>query len=145
MQRAVHRQQKAIAALHAHFEFERRKLALKTAETHRKLRTSGCTFNEILNLTNPPKRTEVIEHFCDEQKLSAAKRAQLLSMAAGTVPWFVALSLTAYYVTTLTLAIATPPIVVCDPAFVAELPNSRGVLLKIGHFDQVAGITHVEL
>lgn len=37
------------------------------------------------------------------------------------------------------------PIFVCDPAFVAEMPGSRGVLLKIGHFDQVGGVTHVEL
>ena len=40
---------------------------------------------------------------------------------------------------------ATPPIVVCDPAFVAEMPGSRGVVLKIGHFDEVAGVTHVEI
>jgi hypothetical protein len=145
VKRAVDRQQKGIAALHAHFEFERRKLALKTAQTHRKLRTSGCTFDEILELTTPLKRTAVIEHFCDEQKLSDAQRTQLLSMAAGAVPWFVALSLTAYWLTAVALTVTLPPIVVCDPAFVAELPGSPGVLLKIGHFDQVAGVTHVEL
>jgi hypothetical protein len=142
---AVDRRQKAIDALHAHFEFERRKLALKTAETYRKHRTDSCTFDEILELTTPLKRTEVIEHFCDEQELSDAKRAQLLMMAAGTVPWFVALSLTVSFVSAIVLAVSTPPIVVCDPAFVAEMPGSRGVLLKIGHFDQVAGVTHVEL
>ena len=142
---AVERRQKAIAALHAHFEFERRKLALKTAETHRKLRSSGCTFDEILELTTPLKRTEVIEHYCDEQKLSDAQRAQLLSMAAGAVPWFVALSLTVYYVSAIAITVGLPPVAVCDPAFVAEMPGSRGVLLKIGHFDQVGGVTHVEL
>jgi hypothetical protein len=142
---AVERRQKAIAALQAHFEFERRKLAHKTAETHRQLRTSGCTFDEILELTTPLEHTDVIEHYCDEQKLSDAKRAQLLSMAAGAVPWFVALSLTAYWVSTIALTVVVPPIVVCDPAFVAEMPGSPGVLLKIGHFDQVAGVTHVEL
>jgi len=142
---AVERRQKAIAAIHAHFEFERRKLALKAAKTHRQLRTDGCTFDEILELTTPLKRTEVIEHYCDEQKLSDAKRAQLLSLAAGAVPWFVALSLTVYYVSAIALTVTAPPIVVCDPAFVAEMPGSRGVLLKIGHFDQVAGVTHVEL
>jgi hypothetical protein len=142
---AVERRQKAIAALQAHFEFERRKLVLKTAKTHRKLRTSGCTFDEILELTTPLHRTEVIEHYCDEEKLSDAKRAQLLSMAAGAVPWFVALSLTAYYISAIAITVSLPPIVVCDPAFVAEMPGSPGVLLKIGHFDQVAGVTHVEL
>jgi hypothetical protein len=145
MKHAVGRRQKAIAALQAHFEFERRKLVLRTAKTHRQLRTSGCTFDEILELTSPPKTTEVIEHYCDEEKLSVATRNQLLSIAAGTMPWFVALSLTAYYVTAITITIAAPPIVVCDPAFVAEMPGSRGVLLKIGHFDQVGGVTHVEL
>ena len=39
----------------------------------------------------------------------------------------------------------TPPVVVCDPAFVAEMPGARGVLLKIGHFDEVGGVTHVEI
>jgi len=145
MKHAVERRQKAIEALHAHFEFERRKLALKTARKHRQCRTDGCTFDDILELTTPLQRTEVIEHYCDEQKLSDAKREQLLRMAAGAVPWFVALSLTAYYVSTVALMLMIPPIAVCDPAFVAEMPGSPGVLLKIGHFDQVAGVTHVEL
>lgn len=145
MNYGVERRQKEIAALHAHFEFERRKLALQTAQTHRKLRTNGCTFDEILELTTPPERAAVIEHYCDEQELSDVKRAQLLSIAAGSVPWFLALSLTAYWVSTVVLTVTIPPIVVCDPAFVAEMPDSPGVLLKIGHFDQVAGVTHVEL
>ena len=34
-----------------------------------------------------------------------------------------------------------PPLVVCDPAFVAEMPDNPGVLLKIGHFDEVGGVT----
>jgi len=142
---AVERRQKAITALQAHFEFERRKLVLKAAKTHRQLRSSGCTFDEMLELTTPLKQTEVIEHYCDLEKLSDAKRAELLSMAAGAVPWFVALSLTAYYIAAITITVSLPPIAVCDPAFVAEMPGSPGVLLKIGHFDQVGGVTHVEL
>ena len=63
-------------------------------KTYRKFRTDGCTFDEVLELTSPLKRTDVIDQYCTEQELSAAKRAQLLRMAAGTVPWFVALSLT---------------------------------------------------
>lgn len=141
----VGRRQKSIDAYHAHLEFQRRKLALDAARTYRKCRTDGCTFDEMLKLTNPLKRTDVIEQYCVEQELSRAKRAQLLRMAAGAVPWFVALSLTVSYVATLTMIVATPPIVVCDPVFVAEMPGSRGVVLKIGHFDEVAGITHVEI
>jgi hypothetical protein len=141
----VGRRQKSIDAYHAHLEFKRRKLAFDAARTLRKCRTDECTFDEMLKLTTPLKREDVIEQYCIEQELSRAKRAQLLRMAAGTVPWFVALSLTISYVSTLTMIVATPPIVVCDPAFVAEMPGSRGVVLKIGHFDEVAGITHVEI
>jgi len=43
------------------------------------------------------------------------------------------------------VAASTPPLVMCDPAFVAEMPGEPGVLLKIGHFDEVAGVTHVEI
>jgi hypothetical protein len=66
-------------------------------------------------------------------------------MAAGTLPWFVALTLTAQFISTVVMIVTAPPIVVCDPAFVAEMPGSRGVVLKIGHFDEVAGVTHVEI
>jgi len=142
---AVGRKQAAIDALEAHYEFERRKLALRTAKTHRKLRTDGCTFEEVLRLTNPIQREDVIHQYCTEQELSAAKREQLLSMAAGTVPWFVALSLTASFLASVAVTVSTPPVVVCDPAFVAEMPGSGGVILKIGHFDEVGGITHIEI
>ena len=142
---AVGRKQMAIDALQAHLEFERRKLALRTAKTYRKIRTDGCTFDEALELTSPLKRTDVIDQYCTEQELSAAKRAQLLRMAAGTVPWFVALSLTASFLTSVAAYLAGPPIMVFDPAFVAEMPGSGGVILKIGHFDEVGGITHVEI
>jgi hypothetical protein len=142
---AVGRKQKAIDAMQAHFEFERRKLALRTAKTYRSMRAAGCTFDDVLELTNSPKRTDVIEQYCVEQELSAAKRAQLLSMAAGTVPWFVALSLTVSFVSSVAGYLAGPPLIVCDPAFVAEMPGSGGVILKIGHFDEVGGVTHVEI
>jgi hypothetical protein len=38
-----------------------------------------------------------------------------------------------------------PPLMVCDPAFVAELPDFRGMLHKIGHFDEIGGVTHIEI
>jgi hypothetical protein len=149
MKYVVKRQQKAIAAYHAHLEFQRRKLALRTARTHRKCRTDGCTFDDILELTSPLKREDVIEQYCIEQELSQAKRAAMLrmaaEMAAGTLPWFVALSLSVSYASVMTMILTTPPIVVCDPAFVAEMPGSRGVVLKIGHFDEVGGVMHVEV
>lgn len=56
-----------------------------------------------------------------------------------------ALSLGIQYLASLTRGTALPPAMVCDPAFVAELPGSPGVLLKIGYFDDVGGITHVEI
>ncbi len=142
---AVERRQKAIDALQAHLEFERRKLALRTAKSYRSIRSDGCTFDEVLDLTSPPKRTDVIDQYCTEQELSAAKRAQLLRMAAGTVPWFVALSLTASFVSSVAAYLAGPPLIVCDPAFVAEMPGPGGVILKIGHFDEIGGVTHVEI
>ncbi|MGD9720012.1 MAG: hypothetical protein AB7O59_02215 [Pirellulales bacterium] len=142
---AVGRKQKAIDALEAHLEFKRRQLALRTAKTYRKCRTAGCSFDDVLELTSPLQRSDVIEQYCTEQELSRAKREQLLRMAAGTVPWFVALSLTISYVSSLCIIVSTPPVVVCDPAFVAEMPCSGGVVLKIGHFDEVGGVTHIEL
>jgi hypothetical protein len=140
----VGRKQKAIDALQAHLEFKRRKLALSTARTYGKCRTDGCSFDDMLELTSPLKRTDVIDQYCIEHDLSSAKRAQLLRVAAGTIPWFVALSLTLSYVSS-AVAMSTPPIIVCDPAFVAEMPGSRGVVLKIGHFDEVGGVTHIEI
>ena len=128
---------------------KRRRTALDAARAFRKCRTSGCTFDEMLELTSRLKRTDVIEQYCIEEELSKFKRQQLLRMAAGTVPWFVALSVTASLATslasTVALTLATPPVVVCDPAFVAEMPDNPGILLKIGHFDEVGGVTHVEI
>ena len=145
MKYATDRKQKPIEAYHAQLEFKRRKLAFDAARTLRKCRTDGCTFDEMLELTTPLKREDVIEQYCIEQELSRTKRDQLLKIAAGSIPWFVALSLTISYITSLTIVVATPPIVVCDPAFVVEMPGTGGVVLKIGHFDEVAGVTHVEI
>jgi hypothetical protein len=143
----VGRRQKAIDALQAHLEFERRKLALSVATNYRKCRKAGCDFDETLELTSPLKRTDVIHQYCTEQELPDGKRELLLQMAAGALPWFFTLSFTMSYVSTLAWIITSPlpPIVVCDPAFVAEMPGSRGVVLKIGHFDEVGGVTHVEI
>ena len=145
MKQAIIRKQKVIDAYQAKLEFERRKLALRVAKNYRKCRTDGCTFDETLKLTTPPNRTDAVEQYCLENKVSRAKRDQLLMVAAGSIPWFVALSLAISYGASVAVASSTPPLVVCDPAFVAEMPGSRGVLLKIGHFDEVGGVMHVEI
>jgi hypothetical protein len=147
MQYAVARKKRVIDAMQAHLEFERRKLALRTAKAYSQMRSEGCTFNDVLKLTSSPNAADVVDQYCTEQELSAAKRAQLMSIAAGSLPWFVALSLTATYIATIAMSVtvATTPVVTCDPVFVAEMPGSKGVLLKIGHFDEVAGRMHIEL
>lgn len=143
----VARRQKSLAAYQAKLEFKRRKTALGAMRTLKKCRTTECSFDDMLALTNELDTRHVIHQYCSEQELSKAKREQMLQIAAGAVPWFVAMSLTASYFASigLYLATATPPVLVCDPAFVAEMPDAPGVLLKIGHFDEVGGVTHVEI
>lgn len=63
--------------------------------------------------------------------------------SAATLPWFAAMSLVTYQLAvalTTTVTVAT-----CDPAFVAQMPGSNGALIKIGHFDEVDGVVHVEI
>ncbi|MEM7560731.1 MAG: hypothetical protein AAF394_16535 [Planctomycetota bacterium] len=141
---AITRRQKALDDYHAKLEFKRRKTALRAANLHRKIRTDGCTFDDMLGLTNELEQTDVIEQYAAEKELSAAARRRLLKTAAGTIPWFVALGLTASFLASLSVPVGAP-LVVCDPAFVAEMPDAKGQLLKIGHFDEVAGVTHVEI
>ena len=142
------RKQLAIDAYQARLEFKRRKGALRASNLHRRFRTDGCTFDEMLALSNPLKRDDVIEQFGIEKKLSQAQRDRLKRAALQSIPWFVALSLGISYTTSLAASIAitlAPPLMVCDPAFVAEMPGSKGELLKIGHFDEVRGVTHIEI
>ncbi len=142
------RQQRAIDAYQARLEFNRRKLALRACNAHRRTRTDGCTFEDMLELTNPLERNDVIEQFAIERQLSLAERKRLKMAALQTLPWFVALSLGLSYAASLATAVTVavaPPMMVCDPAFVAQMPGSGGVVLKIGHFDQVGGVTHVEI
>ncbi|HEY4311774.1 MAG TPA: hypothetical protein VGN12_20170 [Pirellulales bacterium] len=145
MKYAIDRKQKALDAYQAHLEFTRRKLALRTAKTFRKCRTEGCSFDEMLDLTSQLQRVDVVDQYCIDHELTSAKRKQLVRIATGSLPWFVALSLTISYMSSVAVAVSTPPLIVVDPAFVAEMPGSNGVILKIGHFDEVGGITHVEI
>lgn len=146
----VERKQRAIDAFEAKLEFQRRKIALRAAKTYRRCRTDGCTFDEMLALTAPLERRDVVELYSIDQELSAARRRQLLKIAAGTLPWFVSLSLGAAVANAAVTAFAVtvtmaPPLAVCDPAFVAVMPDSPDVLWKIGHFDEVGGVMHVEI
>ena len=140
----VERRQKAIDAFEARMEFQRRKAALRAAKVHRKCRTEGCTYEEMIDLTRPLERTEVVQLYGADQDLSLARRRQLMRIAVGSIPWFVSLSMGASFAYGVALALV-PPVMVCDPAFVAEMPDEPGVLLKIGHFDDVDGVTHVEI
>ena len=140
----VRRQQRAIEAYRARLEFKRRRTALAATRAHQKTRTHGCTFDEMLALTNPLVTEDVVNQFGIEHELSHAKRNQMLQMAAGTLPWFFALSLAAVKIAAIA-ATATTPVLMADPAFVAELPDRPGELLKIGHFDEVNGVMHVEI
>ena len=141
----VSRRRRAIEAYHAKLEFKRRQTALAAAKHHRKVRTTGCTYEDMLALTSPLRQEDVIEQFGIENDLSQAECSRLLQIAKGTLPWFVALSIGTMLLTSATFAAAAPPVAVCDPAFVAEMPDKPGVLLKIGHFDEVEGVTHIEL
>ena len=86
------------------------------------------------------------QQFGIEQNLSRGKRDQYIRIAAGHLPWFVAFSIGASYLASIAMTITfTLPVLVCDPAFVAEFPGSDGVVLKIGHFDEIAGVKHVEI
>lgn len=144
IKQALRRREKALDDYQARLEFKRRKMALRAARMHGRLRTDGCTFDDMLSLTNPLERVDVIRQYGIEQNLSRAQRIRMMRMALEGIPWFMALSIGVSYLTTISLTIA-PPVALCDPAFVAEIPGSAGVVLKIGHFDEVRGVTHVEI
>lgn len=144
----ANRKQRALDAYQAQLEFKRRKGALRAANLHRRTRTDGCTFEEMLLLSNPLQRNDVVEQFCIERRLSQAKRDRMMMLAAESIPWFVALSMGSGFITNFAITIGlwmVPPLMVCDPAFVAEMPGSKGMVLKIGHFDEVGGVTHIEI
>ena len=143
------KRQRRLDAYQAQLEFRRRKTALNAAKLHRKTRTDGCTFDEMLALTNPLERADVISQYSIEHELSTSQRDAMLRIAAGTLPWFALLAYGASAFASaapgIMLTFAAPPVLMCDPAFVAEMPDDRGKLLKIGHFDEVGGVMHVEI
>lgn len=147
----VDRQKKALDIQRSRLEFQRRKFALSVAMNHRQTFNSACSCDEMLQLMNPLREIDVVRHYAIEHDLSAAEFERMVQLAAGTLPWFVTFSLATAFVMSMTASITAQTaatastVAVCDPVFVAELPESPGVLLKIGHFDEIAGVTHVEL
>lgn len=148
---SMNRKKRALEAHHAKLEFERRKIAFAAAMTHRESFHSVCSYDDMLSVMSPLEEAEVIRHYAVEHDLSSAEFEQLVQLAAGTLPWFVTFSLATAFVMSIAASVmakatvATTAVAVCDPAFVAELPESPGVLLKIGHFDEIDGVTHVEI
>jgi hypothetical protein len=141
----LERKKKSVDAYHAKLEFNRRKAALRASKLYARYRTNECTFQEVLSITKTPDRMDVIEQYAAEKELSAAQKERLMVAAAVTLPWFLTLPLAAYCIAKISMITLVPPVLVCDPAFVAEMPNSRGRLLKIGHFDEVNGVMHIEI
>ncbi len=100
----------------------------------------------MLALTNPLKREDVVEQYGIEHGMSQAERDRLLLMTSVTLPWFCDGAPGHYYASQVALTFAVaPPIVIVRSAFVAEMQANNGVLLKIGHFDEVRGVTYVEI
>ena len=129
---------------HAKIEFSRRKRAMRAMRLRKTYRKDECSFNEILSLTDSPDREDVIDHYVQEKNLATIDRKMFLLASAATLPWFATLSIAAYQIAAASM-VATASVVVCDPAFVAEMPGKKGQLLKIGHFDEVDGVMHVEI
>ena len=138
----LEKKRREIHDFHQRLEFERRQRAWMTVQAHRACRTHGCEFDEILSLTDPPKREDVIEHFVEDTDLSPIGRKMFMIASAATLPWFATLAVGFYQLFTVTTVTS---VTVCDPVFVAEMPGARGELLKIGHFDEVDGVMHVEI
>ncbi|TWT98788.1 hypothetical protein [Neorhodopirellula pilleata] len=125
IRKAIQRRQKAIDAYQAKLEFERRKTALMALKAHEQCRTNEVSYGEMLALCNPLRREDVISQYSLEQELSQAKKKQLTMLAYGQLPWYAAFSMGLSTLGALVLT-WTPPVVVCDPAFVAEFPDSPG-------------------
>lgn len=140
----VDRRQRALDAYRSKLEFQRRRTALRAVMAHRQCRSHGCTFDDMLALTNPLETTDVIRQYSIEKQLTTSRQSELLHIAAGALPWFTAFSLGLSSVASVTMLFLTP-LTVCDPAFVAGFPEQPGVLWNIGHFDEINGVRHVEI
>ena len=98
----------------------------------------------MLALTHTPSRERVIQQYCEQQNKSDMDRKMFMIMSAASLPWFAGMSLAILQAVTVSMT-AAATIGAVDPVFVAEMPGKRGELLKIGHFDEVDGVMHVEI
>ena len=138
------RKKREIDSVHAKAEFERRKRAMKAVRYRKNYRSDRCTFDDVLSLTTSPDRQDVINHYCEENSFTELDRQLFMMASSVAIPWFAAMSLAAWQLAMVTVT-TTTTVAVCDPVFVAEMPRERGKLLKIGHFDEVDGVMHVEI
>ena len=146
----LERRKREVETRHGQLEFERRKRAHKAMRQLNRRARKKCSFSDILSLTDTPDREDVIDHMIKEKEAASAlamakvERQMYLLASAATLPWFAAMSLAAYKIAAAAVT-TTVAVSMCDPAFVAEMPGARGRLLKIGHFDEVDGVMHVEI
>jgi hypothetical protein len=138
------RKKREIERYHRKMEFQRKKLTMKAVKFRKKFRTDRCTYDDLLALTHTPSRERVIQQYCEQYQKSDLDRHMFLIMSAASLPWFVGLSIATVNLVTVSMA-AAATVGMVDPVFVAEMPNKRGELLKIGHFDEVDGVMHVEI
>ena len=130
-------------------EYERRKSVMEALQARRQCRSDDCSFDELLSITSEINRQDVVRKMALERQLNAQQYKDLIiSSSEVALPWFITLSCTVSAMASLAAKISillAPPVLVCDPVFVAEMPESRGQLLKIGHFDEIRGVMHVEI
>lgn len=138
------RRKREIEHYHRQMEFQRRKLTIDAVEKRKEFRTDHCTYEELLGLTHTPSRERVIQAYCAQFQKSRLDRQMYLVMSTASLPWFVGMTIALTDLVTVSMAAAST-VGMVDPVFVAEMPGKRGDLLKIGHFDEVDGVMHVEL
>lgn len=140
----LNRRKREIEHYHRQVEFKRRKLTMDAAKKRKEFRSDECHYEDLLGLTHTPSRERVIQQYCDQFQKSSLDRHMYLVMSTASLPWFVGMTVAIADLVTVSMAAAST-VGMVDPVFVAELPGKRGDLLKIGHFDEVDGVMHVEL
>jgi hypothetical protein len=142
----LERDKRKVDSYQAKLELNRRKAVLRASRVRKQYRSDECSFESILAITKPVERKCALAQYAQELDLTKTQINRLVRNTAKTLPWFVTLAIGAGYVGKgIVLLCSMPPLFVCDPVFVAEMPGAKGVLLKIGHFDVVDGVTHVEI
>ena len=84
----LNRRKKKIDDYQAKLEFERRMTAREAMLLHRECRTHGCSYDQMLELTNPLETEDVVNQYAVENELSEKKKDDMLRIAVGSLPWF---------------------------------------------------------